>query len=313
VSLAADERAREAYFRRAEKQYEKEIAAIFREALDEIRVEMSKVYDKYAINGLLTKAEMTRYNRLASLEKNIQSIVSPAAKSATKMIDRLKPEEYGEAFFRTAWAIDNATGVGLDWGMLDKKVIKANLSNVFFKEAENAFWFNANSQLKTAISNGLALGQSYPDMMKDLKGFLNRKNFEIMRVLRTELHDAQEAGVKASYSEAMDQGVMGSMVWVATLDGKTRDMHQEMDGVKAEWVDPPDEKSEGDWLFTLPNGEKAKYPGDANLSAGNRVNCRCDIRFELEGFAPEIRRSREDGVIPYQTYNEWSRDRRVFK
>jgi SPP1 gp7 family putative phage head morphogenesis protein len=301
VSLAADERAREAYFRRAEKQYEKEMAAIFREALDEIRVEMSKVYDKYAINGLLTKAEMTRYNRLASLEKNIQGIVSPAAKSATKMIDRLKPEEYGEAFFRTAWAIDNATGVGLDWGMLDKNSVAASLSNVFLDEAKRSFWFNADSRVRTAISNGLALGQSYPDMMKDLKGMLNKDNFEIMRVLRTELHDAQEAGTMASYDEALEQGVKGKVVWVATLDGRTRDTHQEMDGV---------EQSE-DGMFHA--AIDAAYPGDPALPASERINCRCDVRFELEGFAPEIRRSREHGIIPYQTYNEWSDNRRVFK
>jgi hypothetical protein len=42
---------------------------------------------------------------------------------------------------------------------------------------------------------------------------------------------------------------------------------------------------------------------------GNRYiavhNCRCGIRMDIEGYSPELRRSREQGIIPYQTYSDW--------
>ena len=71
MSLEADEKKRELYFARIEKTYEKEVAVIFKTALDEIRVEMSKIYERYAVNGVLTRAQMTQYNRLATLEQNV--------------------------------------------------------------------------------------------------------------------------------------------------------------------------------------------------------------------------------------------------
>ena len=75
MSLESNERARETYFLKVEKQYEKEMAKIFRDALDEIRVEMSKIYEKYAVNGVLTNAQMTQYNRLLTLQNNIKDII----------------------------------------------------------------------------------------------------------------------------------------------------------------------------------------------------------------------------------------------
>ena len=301
MSFSADEDKRSAYFARVEKQYEREVAKIFRDALDEIRVEMARIYDKYAVNGILTKAQMTQYNRLANLEKSIVAIMHPAARKATKIIDKLKPEEYGEAFFRTAWAFDNATGVGLKWGALNAESVVATLENPFFDSAKRSFWFNVDNRVANAINNGLALGQSYTEMMRDLKDMVNRDNYEIMRVLRTELHNAQETGTSDSYDAALEQGINGKVIWIATLDGDTRPTHQEMDGV---------ERDE-DGMFRGAIGE-TPYPGWEGLEAAERINCRCDIRFEIEGFSPEIRRSREDGIIPYQTYNEWIEDRKIF-
>lgn len=302
MSLARDEASRESYFAAREKFYERKVAGIYRSALDDIRKEMSAIYERYAINGILSRADMTRYNRLATLEKNILQIMTPAVRASLKEIDRLRPAEYGEAFFRTAWAVDNATGVGLTWGPLNTKAITAELdSSPFYAAGKERTLITIPVEVTTAINNGLAMGQSYTEMMRDLKGLVNKKAFETMRILRTELHTAQELGTSAAYDEALEQGVKGKVVWVATLDGRTRDSHAAMDGVA----------KDDDGLF---HGEiTAEYPGDPALDASERINCRCTMIFELEGFEPTIRRSREDGIIPYQTYSEWKEDRKLYK
>jgi hypothetical protein len=290
------------YFDLAEKRYERQIAALYKESLSAIRSDMAAIYEKYAEDGILTKAEMTRYNRLASMEQKIYNDLAPAVRASVGTINRLKPNEYGEAFFRTAWAVDNSTGVALDWGPLDKKAIVANLDNPFYQTATERLTGTLRGEVRNAINTGLALGQSYPQMMKDLKKLVNLKNFETMRILRTELHSAQEAGIIASYDEARDQGIEGRTVWISTLYGNTRDTHQAMDGVA----------QRDDGYFHGAIG-RARYPGDPDLPAGERINCRCDARFEVEGFEPQIRRSREDGLIPYQTYPEWVKDKKLFK
>jgi len=295
------EASRDTYFLAVEKQYEREIAGIFRDALNEIRAEISKIYEKYAVNGILTNAEMTRYNRLQALQRHLVEIVKPALDESIKILNNMKPDEYGEAYFRTAWAFDENTRVSLDWGALDKDAIAASLDNVFYKASLEIWKKTALIKINTAISNGLAMGQSYTEMMRYLKQFINNRNFEIMRILRTELHDAQEAGTIANYNDALAMGIEGGPIWVATLDGRTRETHGAMDGVKR--------KSDGLYHGAI----TAAYPGDPALPAAERINCRCTQRFEIEGFPPFIRRSREDGLIPYMSYSQWKVDHPTFK
>ena len=77
-----------------------------------------------------------------------------------------------------------------------------------------------SKRIYEAIARGLSIGQSYPEMMKDLRAFVNKEDFEIMRILRTELHNAQEAGTAAGYERAQEQGIKGRPVWIAALDGE---------------------------------------------------------------------------------------------
>lgn len=262
MTLPELEEARQRYFTRADRKYEREIAAVYRESLDKIRADMSKIYERYSVNGILTRADMTKYNRLATLEKNVLSALSPAVRKGIATIDKLKPIEYGEAYFRTAWAVDVATGVNLTWGPLDKAAIAANLDNPFYLTSTEKLTGTLKGAVRNTINNGLTLGQSYPEMMKDIKDLVNLKNFETMRILRTELHDAQEAGISDSYDTAKEQGINGKVIWVSTLDGNTRDTHQQMDGV---------ERDE-DGMFRGAIGE-APYPGWEGLPAGERINC----------------------------------------
>jgi hypothetical protein len=63
-------------------------------------------------------------------------------------------------------------------------------------------------------------------------------------------------------------------------------------------------RADKDGFFSL-GGVKVKHPASGDLPAGERINCRCRIRYEVEGYSPQVRRTREQGIIPYQTYPEW--------
>ena len=123
-----------------------------------------------------------------------------------------------------------------------------------------------------------------------------------MRILRTEGQTAANAAQTDSYTKARAQGVDGIRVFDATLDGRTRPVHGEADGQH--------EDKEG--MFSL-GGEKTPYPAWAGLSAGNRINCRCRTRFQIEGYAPQLRRTRDEGIIPYATFIDWKRERVTWK
>ena len=54
-----------------EAKYSKQIQQALLDALTSIYGEMTKIYDKYAVDGLLTKVEMTKYNKYQTMEKQI--------------------------------------------------------------------------------------------------------------------------------------------------------------------------------------------------------------------------------------------------
>ena len=303
MSLKRDLEITQAAFLAAENQYARQIARAYRDALTSIRAELSRIYEKYAVKGVLTKAEMTRYNRLTGLEEALTKEISAATNKSIGVINRLKPDQYGEGYFRAAWMVDNATGVALKWGALNKAAITANLMNPSYENAIKSIRGDAIGKMRIAIEQGLTLGKSYATMLTDLKNVINLEAYKALRIMRTELHTAQEAGNVLAYMGAIDQGVDGKIVWTATLDDVTRHTHQTMDG----------QPVADDGFFNGPGSERARFPGDPDLSAGERINCRCSTRMEITGLSPVLRRSREDGVIPYQTYGQWRNDRKLFK
>jgi hypothetical protein len=278
-----------------ETQYERQIAKVLKDSLDEVRAEISKLYEKYSIDGKLTKAQLTQYGRLSSIEKNLMSKIDPVIKSSLSKIKRIPAELYGESYFHEAWAIDSASELRLGWGVLNKDIITEELNNTFFSNALSSYRPGFLRAIKSAMANGLVTGKSFQDMVKDLAKVWNMKGWELLRIIRTEGMAAINAGQNDAYARAKANGIDLNEVWDATLDGKTRPSHQQADGTK---------KDENGYFYV--GGEKARYPCDENLTAGERINCRCRIRAEIAGYPPELRRDKETGIIPYQTYEDWA-------
>ena len=282
--------------------YETAIQGVLREALRKIEADLKVIYNKYAVDGVLTKAQMTQYNRLATLKRQLIADLNPALRANVVTLTRLRPEQYQAAFFNYAWTIDQQAGIALSWGTVNKRAITETLGNRFFSKAVRDYGPNARRWVREAVNDGLIRGKSYQRMARDLKGAINSTYNQALTIVRTEGGYAQSAGQSDAYVAAQEQGVQGVRRWIATLDNVTRGDHAAMDAA------PQQE----DGLYHLPGGETARYPRDMSLSAGNRINCRCDETFEIDGYAPELRRTREDGIVPNQTYAEWVMDRRTF-
>jgi len=286
-----------------EAKHEREAARVLRDALNEMRAQLTVIYEKYASDGVLTLADMTRYHRLTTLEIDILKTLDPATRATLRTINRLRPEQYGEAFFQYAWAIDQASGVALKWGALNRPAIIASLDNRMYKIAADVYPRDARAQILRALNSGLAQGKSYQDMARDLKHAINTTMFRAQRIIRTEGQTAQSAAQDAAYARAEDQGVEMGVVWDATLDDVTRESHQAMDG----------QGRAADGFFDGPGGERAPYPAWEGLSAEERIQCRCRLRAEIDGYAPSLRRTRESGIVPYQTYPAWKENHSTWR
>lgn len=284
-----------------EAKYSKQIQQALLDALTSIYGEMTKIYDKYAVDGILSKVEMTKYNKYQTMEKQILDKLDPAIKKNIESIKHLLPEQFQESFYHYAWAIDQATGLRLSWGNVNTKVLLmpfdiTNPKNIELQEALKNYSLDAKKAIRRALLNNLIQGKSLAQMAKDIKLTVKRISSSAMTIARTEGMRAINTGQFYAYEQATEQGVEGVDVWSATKDAKTREDHANADGQKR------GEIVEGGFDI---GGEFALYPGDPNLSAGNSINCRCTLRKEIDGYSPQLMRTREEGIIPYQTYNDW--------
>jgi|GEM_PF-1235916 hypothetical protein len=283
------------------KKYEDRIQAAYYDALMNIQGEMKIIYDKYAIDGILTTSDLAKYNRYAAIEEQLLDILEPAIKRGLYAIKTALPELYKQSFFYNEWALDMTTGIHLGLlipsaAQIAKLFSIEEINNKFYAESLKEYTIVSRRKIREALMNGLAQGKTFEAMSRDLSKAIDISNSRALKIVRTEGMNALTAGSDYTYYQALDNGVKGYMVWDAVLDLRTRPDHAAMDGKK---------KDMETGLYTLPNGETTPYPHWEGLSPEQRCNCRCLENFFVEGHEPKYRRTKEQGIIPYMTYNEW--------
>ena len=113
------------------------------------------------------------------------------------------------------------------------------------------------------VSRGISTGMTFAQVAKGLSDYTRIGFNNAVRIARTEGHRIQcQAGMDAM-TAAKKKGADVVKQWDATLDGRTRESHQAVDGEIRE-LDKP-----------FSNG--LNYPGDPSGGAAEVVNCRCAI------------------------------------
>ena len=120
----------------------------------------------------------------------------------------------------------------------------------------------------------------------------------LRRNARTAYTGAQNAGRVEGLKRARDDlGIHVKKRWMSTLDDKTRDSHQDLDGKTAE-IEEPFESLLGPIMF----------PGDPDADPGNVYNCRCTLTYVYPKYntAAVNRADGETGEnVGAVTYREW--------
>ena len=151
-------------------------------------------------------------------------------------------------------------------------------SQTFAREVNEATW----NDLRRTLGEGIAEGREIRELTgrvrdqftryaaDDVDGKINRAEM----IARTETARAWGAG---SFEAAKQSGVIRGRRWVAALDERTRPAHLAAHGQEV----PLDGKFEV-------GGESADFPADPSLSAGNSINCRCDVIYTKMEARPDV-------------------------
>jgi len=125
---------------------------------------------------------------------------------------------------------------------------------------------------------------------KQLDTLLGRYSDRLLKlrgdtVARTEMMGALHAGNREAYAQAIATGAIVKeeieREWDATMDKKTRDSHEYLDGQKVGFDDP----------YVTQDGVQILYPGDPDAPAGEIINCRCNETYRIN-FLARARRLR---------------------
>ena len=118
-------------------------------------------------------------------------------------------------------------------------------------------------KISAQISRGIATGMSWQQTAQQLAGITNIGYNNAVRIARTEGHRIQVQGAMDACTRAKEKGADVVKQWDSTLDARTRESHQAVDGEIRE-IDKP-----------FSNG--LMFPGDPAGGAAEVVNCRCAL------------------------------------
>lgn len=304
---------------------EQEIIKAYGTAIYKTRKELKTLYNKYSKNGKLSNAELSKYNRLSGIQNQIERILNKETSGIGPMIDKLTSIQREESFYRHGYAIDQGGTIGLNWGQFNEDAIKSSVNNKLSKISATDLLEEAKPKFLNQIRNEISLstirGDSYAKLTQRIEQILGvsviggkdaiYKGVGIaaraLRIARTEGQRALVEGQLASYKRAEEIGCEIDEIWDATLDGKTRPEHGELDGQAKDL-------EKGGWL--VPSIGIVTGPLQSGVASFD-INCRCRVRGQVKGYPAEKRAYRDkDGktqVGKYETYKEWKAKQKVTK
>lgn len=273
----------------------------YKEGLKNIRKDINLLYEKHAKDGKLSMADLSKYNRLTNLEKNIADNLKTAYDVQVKTTKKAVKGAFESSFYYSTFELEQEAKIPLMFGLLKKEAVNAVVEGPNrWPQIAKGHTKLTNAKIRDQIMQGVVRGKDAGQVTKAIAKEMNIAASKACRIVRTETHRAQNQGSLDSYTEAYKKGVLIQKVWVATLDDRTRDSHRVMDGQVVEVYED----------FIMPGDIKASAPGLSGSASGD-INCRCTIRAEVVGFTPQARRARGDGIIPQQTYQQWAKSKGI--
>lgn len=303
---------------------EKEIMKEFKTKQDETLSVIQKYYANFLVDQDPADyySTLSLYNRMDSMEKEIKSVFIKLNSDTYKMTKTGQEQIFDESYYRnkylTSYFTSNAKyqnpnnlikdiSVTGDVNLVKKikdKELKRQAQGYISKSGKTLSSIirdNNETSLTKVYRNlkqGLINGTSYAKQAKAIRSEFGSNAYNALRVARTEGNRNASAGAYANTQDLKKQGIDTVRQWIATLDSRTRDTHQSLDG----------QKEDKNGLFWI-GLDSAKYPGDfANVK--DDVNCRCTTIDIIDGKSPQVRRginpvTGKSEIISFKNYDEW--------
>jgi SPP1 gp7 family putative phage head morphogenesis protein len=176
-------------------------------------------------------------------------------------------------------------------------------NNLNFQNALLDLPADAKRDFRRLLTQGITQGKGLQEMVRDIRKLMTVLYNKSLRIVRTETHKVIENGHYHELLHAHNQGVDTKLQIIATLDDRTRPQSAQMDGNFSYQGD--DESLIG--LFQYPDG-KWYVMGNTGIAEWD-INDRETSIQVIDDISPQLRRTREDGIIPFKPYKEWAKEK----
>jgi hypothetical protein len=309
---------------------ERTVMGDYKARREEVLAIVRNYYDRYLDN--VDKADyyktLSLYNRLQEMEKDIKAVYIKLARESKQQVINGQYQLFDEAYLRdrytTAFFSDSigkqikyqppnplvrdvaVTGDATRLKEIANKKLRDIAAGMMPPSGQTLTEMllanntvGLNRVLKT-VKSGLINGESYSRQVNRVKDVFDGNVSNTARIIRTEGNRNMNAGSYLNTEDLKSEGVKVRRMWVATLDSRTRDSHQALDGVY--------EDANGLWHI---GGDSARYPNDFSDPAES-INCRCTTIDVIENAPPTLRRGKDpvtgkSEIASYSTYNEWKK------
>ena len=298
---------------------EKEFRKIYGAAGKEIKKELDDFLKKYGpemkelemkfIDGTIDEAEL-KHLKMLTLQKGILNqkadqiagVMTNANQKALAMVNGEQLNVFAQNANWQSYQLTQDTKMNLSFSVYDEntvqKLIKDKPELLPRKEVNGKKDKAWNRKIIAgAVAQGVIQGDSIPKLARRIAMQTGETNMKAMtRYARTAMTGAQNGGRMEMLHKAQGMGIKVKKTWLATLDSRTRDSHQHLDG-KTIGVDDK-----------FDNG--LMYPGDPGGAPAEVYNCRCTLIYDYEGFpndpTADQRYDQESGqLIQDMSYDEW--------
>lgn len=316
----------------------RKIRDVYRQAGEELRKKLAdfkKRHEKKNLDmmrrlkaGEITQAEYTSWMRGQVFigkqwKEKIDSasrIMDKANIEAAQIVSQKRMNVFAENYNYAAYELEKSAKGVVSFNIYNEKTVakllKENpkmLPEWKIHQRKDYSW--NRRRVENAITQGIIQGEGIDQITDRLVDALITGNENKMRTFaRTAMTGSQNAGRQAQMEDAEKEGIKSKKKWVATLDDRTRDTHQELDGQEVPVDEPFTVEVDG-------TEEEIMYPGDPNAEPCLVYNCRCTMIQIYEGIERKSERrayydeedaeyekgKRKSYTVEDMTYKEWKK------
>ena len=273
---------------------ERHLSAIYSEAEKDIQKKANEYFAKFEKDdakkrelvkqGKLTDKEYQQWRqnkimygkRFTAMKEDVAKQLLNVNQTATAYINGKLPEIYALNYNALAETVDGVGGYSFT--LTDANTVRhlatTDKNLLPFRELDPAKDIPWNmKKINSQVLQGIIQGESIPKISKRIMNVQEMNKDAAIRSARTIVTGAENKGRMDSYHRAEQDGIILEKEWLATSDARTRDWHNELDGVTKP-VGEPFENAIG----------KIMFPGDPSADGANVYNCRCSMSAVVKGF-----------------------------